>query len=498
MIASTLSDLLSSRGVARHLFTPQDFGACADGVALDTEAIQRAVDAAAAARGTVYFPPGRYVSGTVHLRSNLHLELASGAVLEGSLEREDYQRLPEPEDAALRVSEYYWYALLLGHDVENVFITGRGVLDGNGAILADNLAAYYPRVGPQRKVDERFRPVLINLVGCRNCGVSGLRLINPASWTQAYVHCTGLRLENLDVEGVSAWNNDGLDLCGCRDVIICGCRINAADDGICLKSSGRAVENVTISDCIIRSSASGIKFGTASARGFFNITVSNITIYDTARSGITLQIVDGGSLEQVTFTNISMRNVGNAIYLRVGDRRRGNAAHGRVGSMRQVVISNVVAEITGADCDAAYPFRAPRPEPRLNPLPCALVGLPGACIEDVVLSNLRFTFRSSLCAPARVVAAVDVARVPESAADYPEYDQFGELPAWGFFLRHARGITMRDVHLRLEGHDVRPAILCDDVENLRIEGVGVHAPEGARAIYHSVPAPILTPVASST
>jgi len=477
-------------------FTPRDFGAAVDGITLDTAAIQAAIDAAAAVRGSVYFSPGRYLSGTLYLRSNLHLEFAAGAVLLGGVDKTDYERLPEPEDEALLRSEYFWYALLLGHDLENVFITGRGTIDGNGVILSENLAEHYPRMGPQRKVDERFRPVLINLVACRNCEVSGLRLINPASWTQVYVHCTGLRLEKLDVEGISAWNNDGIDLCGCRDVIISGCRINSADDGICLKSSGRRVENVTISDCIIRSSASGIKFGTASAQGFFNITVGNITIYDTARSGITLQIVDGGSLEQVTFTNISMRNVGNAIYLRVGDRSRGNVAHGGVGSMRQVVISNIVAEITGADCDAAYPFRAPRPEPCLNPLPCALVGLPGACIEDVLLSNLRFTFRGNLCAPARVLTAADAWRVPESAADYPEYDQFGELPAWGFFLRHARGVTMRDVHLRLEGSDVRPAILCDDVEKFRFDGVDVHAPDGALTIYHSgassAPAPTVS------
>ncbi len=484
MIESSSASPGIGESVPSSCFTPKEFGAAADGVGLDTLPIQAAIDAAAAVRGTVHFPPGCYLTGTLHLRSNLHLKFASGAVLLGSVDKADYERLPEPEDEALLKSEYYWYALLLGHDLENVVVTGRGMIDGNGTVLAGNLAAHHPRVGPQRKVDERFRPVLINLVACRNCEVSGLRLLNPASWTQAYVHCTGLRLENLDVEGISAWNNDGIDLCGCRDVIIRGCRINAADDGICLKSSGRAVENVTISDCIIRSSASGIKFGTASAQGFFNITVSNITIYDTARSGITLQIVDGGSLEQVTFTNISMRNVGNAIYLRVGDRSRENASHGRAGSMKQVVISNVVAEITGFDCDAAYPFRAPRPVPRLNPLPSAIVGLPGACIEDVVLSNIQLVYRDNLCAPGRIITPVDAAHVPEGAADYPEYDQFGELPAWGIYLRHVRNITLRDVSLRLEGHDVRPAVLTDDAANLRVEGMDVHAPAGASAIYH--------------
>ncbi|SDU02895.1 Pectate lyase superfamily protein [Verrucomicrobium sp. GAS474] len=450
------------------VFTPQDFGAKADGATHDTAAIQAAVEAAHRARGTVLFPPGRYLSGTIHLRSHIQFELGYGAVLIGSLEREAYQRIPETGVPVEGQDSACWYSLLLGHGLDGVVITGRGTLNGNGSRLCEAFAHHYPPVGPQKKIDEKYRPLLINLVECRRCEVSGLTLEEGASWMQSYSRCVDLRLENLRVEGISAWNNDGLDLCDSREVVIRGCHINAADDGICLKSTHLPVEDVVISDCVVRSSASGIKCGTASSQGFRNISISNVVIFDTARSGITLQVVDGGTLEQVAVSNVTMRNVGNAIYLRLGDRSRRNAAHRNVGALRQVTISNVVAEVTGFDADAGYPFRAPRHEPRLNPLPSAIVGLPDAKIEAITLSNIRLLYRGGLHAPESILTPGN--EVPESRADYPEYDQFGELPAWGFYLRHASDIVFRDVRARLEGEDVRPGLVQDDVEGFEVKG----------------------------
>ena len=466
----------------RHI-TPQEFGAQGDGVSLDTEAIQAAVDHAAKTGSVLYFPAGRYLTGTVRLRSNLTMEISRQAILTGSADPADYPEIPEPSDPTLKQKEHFLHALLFGDKVENVVITGHGTLDGNGArIYPEWCAAHFPDT-PTKHLAPTFRPVLIQLAGARNCEVNGITLTNSGSWTQSYVCCSGLRLEGLTVEAISAWNNDGIDLCDSRDVIIHGCRINCADDGICLKSSSRPVENVVVSDCIVRSSASAIKFGTASAQGFRNITITNISIYDTARSGITLQIVDGGSLEQVTISNITMRNVGNAIYLRIGDRSRGNASHQNAGVLRQVSISNVVAEITGFDSDAAYPLRAPRPNPRPNPLPSIVAGLPGAVIEDVILSNIQLLYRGDLCAAGKVLPPERCAEVPESAGEYPEYDQFGELPAWGFYLRHVRGVVMRDISLRLEGEDLRPAIVAEDAGDLRLEGMNIKGPEGVEPVY---------------
>lgn len=474
--------MLSEGSEERPYVTPADFGAVADGETMDTVALQAAIDFAAEQPCVLFIPSGRYLSGSLHLRSNLSMKLAQGAVLVASANPEDYELLEESEDESRKQREHFFRAFLRGQDLKNVRLSGNGVLDGNGERVSDEWPRYFPLTS-QGKIDEKLRPPLIHLIDCQNCEVSGITLYNPASWTQNYVRCRGLRLENQVVEAVSAWNNDGIDICDCQDVIIRGCRINSADDGICLKSSGAIVQDVVVSDCVVRSSASAIKFGTASSGGFRNIAITNIVIYDTARSGITLQIVDGGLLEQVTISNISMRNVGNAFYLRLGDRNRPPGAE-RPGTMRQVVISNVVAEITGFGADSAYPLRAPRLDPLPNPLPSAIAGLPNAPIEDVILSNIQLLYRGEIHAKDRILSSDSSHLIPESTADYPEYDQFGELPAWALYLRHARGIILRDVICCLEGSDIRPAILADNVTDLKVDNVICRGPGDIEATHN--------------
>lgn len=464
------------------LFTPQEFGALADGAALATDAVQAAVDAAhEAGGGTVFFAPGKYVIGSVYLRSFVTLELSNGAQILGSTAKEHYRKLeetsPEITDRKTHgwqnLHEYAYFGMFLADSAENVVIRGEGTIDGQGNVFVPKYDSVYPAV--TGALHTRHRPVIFHFYRCRNVTISGITLKNPAGWLQCHLLGDGLSIEGVKIHSLSAWNNDGIDLVDTRNVVIRGCRINCADDAICMKSTSRVVENVVVSDCIIRSSASAVKCGTGSAQGFRNITVTNLVIYDTARSGIALQAVDGGTIEFVNISNITMRNVGNAIFMRIGDRARIHHAHKNVGAIRDVSISNVLAEISGFDADAGYDFRAPRHDPLPNPLPSVMAGLKQAPICGVRFSHVQLIYTGQLLDPSRVVTSEKCTSVPEAESAYPEYDQFGDLPAWGFYIRHARDIAFDDVRLVLRGDDVRPAILADDLSDSRFAMVDIAA-----------------------
>lgn len=478
--------------VPTPVFLPQSYGARGDGERVETLRIQAAIDAAyAAGGGTVYFSAGRYLTGSLHLRSNVRIYVGPGAVILGSSSKDDYQRHPEviPELSTAHphgvksLHEYNSPALFLAFREQNIAVVGEGVVDGQGGLFGRRNDPVYP--ANKGALHSRYRPCLFHFVECNGVTVSGLTLKNPCGWMQCHLHCDDVRVTDIIVDSVSAWNNDGIDVVGCRNVVIRGCRINAADDGICLKSTGRLVENVTISDCIVRSSASAFKCGTGSGAGFRNIVVDNLVVYDTARSGITLQVVDGGLLQNVIISNVVMRNVGNAIFLRLGDRSRMSQSQDRPGMLEDVVIGDVLAEITGFDADATYDFRAPRRSPLPNPLPSSVVGLSDAPVRNVHLHNVHLRYVGDVHDASAIIGPEECDHVPDERASYPEYDVFGELPAWGFYARHVDGLTMRDVFMDLRGSDPRPAVVLDNVRSVRCHGL--QTPRGDRDVrlHHS-------------
>jgi len=458
MVVSAALTLASAAAMAAEAdFDVRRFGAVEGGKALSTAAIQRAVDeVAAAGGGTVVLPPGRWLSGTVRLRSRVTLLLEAGCTLVGSTDLKDY---PEQRPAVRSYTDnYVTQSLIAGEGLEGVAIRGPGCIDGSGAAF--------------RRKEYLARPYVIRLVGCRGVLVEGVTLRDSPMWMQHYLACEHVTIRGITVSNHVSYNNDGLDIDGCTDVSISDCRIDSDDDALCLKSTlDRPCRAVRIANCLLSSHCNALKMGTESNGGFQDITISNCVIlaprlsqpmYGKARgiSGIALEIVDGGRLDGVAVSNIVIRGVTVPLFMRLGNRARPFAKDGPrppVGTFRNVRISHVIAT------EAAS-------------VGCALAGIPGHPLQDVTLSDVRLVFEGG---GKREDAARDV---PEKEADYPEALMFGALPAYGLFARHVRGLKLSGVELAAEKADARPAIVCDDVEGLRLDGLEAAAWPGAPAL----------------
>jgi len=431
--------------------TPQQFGAIGDGSRLDTKPVQQAIDAVSKLGGTVLFSPGRYLCGTIFLKSNVRLHLSAGAVLLGSTDINDYaETVPKQRSYT---DKYTRHSIIYGEGLENVSLVGQGVIDGQGA-------AYRWR-------EYKNRPFVIRMIGCKNIVVQGLTLQNSAMWMQHYLDCENLRIHSIRVSNLVTYNNDGLDLDGCRNAVVSDCIMETDDDALVLKSTfDRPSEDITITNCVLSSHCNALKMGTESNGGFKNVTISNCVIHsprDTSyfygsqrgSSAISLEIVDGGTLDGIAISNIAIEGVSVPLFLRLGNRARPFIPGGEkpdVGRLGNVTMQNVTAR-------------------GVSKVGCSITGLPGHPVRNVKLSDIQIEFEGG--------GDLEDARktVPELPAEYPEATMFGTLPAYGFYCRHVEGLSFSNVSLRTTATDDRPALICDDVRNLELKGFGGQPPQ---------------------
>ncbi len=457
--------VLASFGLAKANrtvnFNVKDYGAVGDGINLDSKAINKAIDAAAAVGGgTVYLPAGKYLSGSIHLKSNISLFIDQGAIIIAApvSAANGY----DEEEASINTiyqdsGHSHWHnSLIWGEDLHDVSILGQGQIWGKG------LYKDYVK-------DKQSANKAIALYRCRNVNIRDISVLH-GGWFA--ILATGV--DNLTIDNVILdTNRDGMDIDCCRNVHVSNCSVNSPyDDGICLKSTfglgfARATENVTITNCGVSGFDEGsfldgtykrtdslhwkdgpvgrIKFGTESNGGFKNITISNCT-FNYCR-GLALETVDGALLEDVAITNITMRDIVNApIFLRIGARMRGPAGV-PVGELRRVIISNVVAYNT---------------EPGQGVL---ISGIPNHPVKDITLKDIKLYFKGT-------GTAQQAAReVPEMEKGYPEPSSFGTLPAYGFFVRHAEGLTLENIELNFLNDEQRPAFIFDNVNMVQLRFV---------------------------
>ncbi|MEW6507650.1 MAG: glycosyl hydrolase family 28 protein [Bacteroidota bacterium] len=445
------STLISGQSVYHNI---KDYGAVGDGVKLETSAIQSAIDNCAINGGTVLIPPGKYLTGSLELKSNVDIYISIGALLLGSTDISDYKefvpQMKSYNDAFLKHSIFY------AEKAENISIRGKGVIDGQGSAFKVTT----------REKPERYknRPYVIRFVECKNVRIEDVTMQNSAMWMQQYLACEDLIIKGIRVYNHANQNNDMMDIDGCKNVIISDCIGDTDDDGITLKSTSfRITENVVITNSVVSSHCNAIKLGTESHGGFRNISISNIVVKPSADtepifghpkgiSGITLGMVDGGIIEGVSISNVRIEGTHVPIYMRLGNRARkffdDQPAPG-VGIFKDVMISNIMA----TDVQSS--------------IGCSITGIPNHYVHNVSLSNISIEF------PGGGLVEDEKKIVPEFEGHYPESTKWGTLPSFGFFIRHAKNINLNNVELRLKNPDSRPAIIVDNVKGIKITGLKV-------------------------
>ena len=429
------------------------YGAVGDGKTLNTIAIQKAIDEChQQGGGKVMFPAGKWLSGTIVLKDQVALHFNKDACLLGSTDINDYQNIdPFTDGLGIDVG----WALLVAVDAKNIGIEGDGAIDGQGSRLKEQQIATDTRPESQRW---GRRPFLVRIVRCENVTVKGITLNYAAAWTSHYFQSKKVTIEDVKIVSHGVAHNDGIDIDGCQDVRIKNCDVVSGDDALCFKttSSTMACSNIVVSGMRLKSNQGAIKMGTESMAPFENITITDCYIYDTNNGGIKLLTVDGAHLRNVQISDITMVNVRTPMLLRLGSRlsvfRKGKDSQQTTGTLENVVIKNVKAQ--AADKAQLMP-----------PTGILITGVPGHYITNVTLQNIEI----SLAGGGTLENAQQ--QVPEAVDKYPEVKTFGPLvPAYGIWARHVKGLKLVNITLHLNNNDQRPAFICEDGQDIELNG----------------------------
>ena len=491
-LAASHPDPGNAAAPIQQIFDVRQYGATGDGKTLDTDAVNRAIDAAAAAGGgMVRFPAGTYLCFSIHLKSQIHLFLEQGCTIQAADSPLPGQQTgynggkydaAEPNTPWEDYQDYghnHWHnSLIWGEGIHDFSITGPGLIDGKGLSFGANRAqrGNYPiYVAEQPGVGNKA----IALKNCRNVILRDFSILNGGHFGLLLTGVDNLTIDNLNIDT----DRDGIDIDCCQNVRVSNCSVNSPwDDGICPKSSyalgyARPTKNLTITNCLVTGSYvlgsvldgtfkkygegerigrnGRIKCGTESNGGFINVTISNCVFEGCL--GYALESVDGALLEDFTITNTTMRDLySGPIFMRLGRRLRGPKETTKVGTMKRVLISNLCC------------FSAPHPGSILS-------GIPGNSIEDVKLSNIYVETVGG--------GTPDMAKVvpPELEDGYPDPHRFGPIPASGFFLRHMRNLEMSHVEIANAAPDVRPSFYLTYVD--RADFFAVTAPRGTDGAF---------------
>ena len=424
----------------KRVLTPEQFG-YAGGTA--TPAIQAAIEAAARqGGGTVRLAHGDYVSGTLDLRTGIRLEIAKGARLLASLDISDYPervaRRRTVQDTNMGMNQ----SLIHAEGCADIALAGEGTIDGRGASFK----------GDETIHGTPGRPFVVRVIDCQRVHVSGLTLLDSPCWMQNYLNCDDLLIENLHVENQANFNNDGLDIDGCRGVIVRHCHISSGDDALCFKGASQApTQDVLIEHCTLYSSCNALKLGTDSQSVFRNVLARHLEIGGVtdamrhikpvgADSGISWEMVDGGTAENIMARDIHIVHARSPLFLRLDDRGRVKPEDPKpgIGTLRRIVFDRITGEDNG-------------------PKGSYFLGMPEKAIADVALRDIAIRGQSG------AGPAPDEATIGEMHLAYPDAHMLtGNAPAYGLWTRHVNGLSLHNVRFTPDGAETRPMLKITD------------------------------------
>ena len=455
-------------------YNVREFGAKGDGVTLDTAAVQAAIDACTRDQGgTVLIPAGDFVIGTLELKSNVTLHLATKGRLLGSPNKEDYRagRGIPPGNGNI--------VMLGGADLENVTIEGNGTIDGNGLKFwtgqGDN-------TGPGQNSAQGYfqRPHLIVFHRCRNLRMRDVFLVASA------YHCTRiLDCEQVWFDGVRIYNrvnknNDGFHFNNCQYVHVMNCDIKCQDDACALFGSNKWV---TVSNCTFSTRWSIFRFGSGQSE---NITVTNCVIYDTFGSVVKMAARANSRHENITFSNLIMKNVTGPITLGLQSARRpstnpipapppASTPPAVKGIVRNIAFNGIRAWVAaeGQQYPDMHWEQSYRDGERRTCI--TLNGVGDDFLENISLTDVHVIYEGGGTA-----GEAKLRDVPQIAG---EYFEFGPRPAYGLFARNIRGLTLQNVRLEFTKPDLRPSVVFDHVTDATVNGLAVQGnPEAESAL----------------
>ena len=416
---------------------PIDFGAKHDGKTKDTVALQAAIDACAGKGGTVHLHDGTYLSGMLRLKSDLVLHLDSTAQILGTQDDADYpSQSPPLDNTQLKNCRK---SLLYAESVSNLRLEGTGTINGNG-----NAPQW---IGPSTLHPEATRPMLFFAAKGKNISIKDLTLTHSAMWGVVNMEIDGLTIDHVTIDTLYSGNRDGIDVVDCHHVVIQDSTIASEDDSICIKSGSRyGVDDVVVKNCKVKSTiANALKFGTASYGSFKNVLFDTITVQSADKAAMAVESVDGADISNITFRNIQFKDVGSPIFIILGNRGETPKTDvAKIGTIDGIHFENVSGDTM------RYNWASP--------------------ISGFVKNGTTYTLRNLTFTNVKITNKGGMGNVPadppEYVGQYPDPNLWGNMPAYGFFIRHADGVTLKNSTPLVAGSDSRQGVVQRDVANL--------------------------------
>jgi len=462
-----------------HIYNIRDYGAKGDGKALDTAALQAAIDACTRdGGGTVLVPAGTFQIGAVELKSNVTLHIAAEGKLLGTADGKQYHAVDAiPLQGDHTLGDGNW-ALLFAVNAKNLAIEGPGTIDGQGAQFHSAVRG----TPPPSKRSGNDRPYHILMYKCEDVRIRNLSLVDCAYHSIRIIQSRRIFIDSLYIHNRVNGNNDGFHFISAEHVTVSNCTVLSQDDACAMFGSCKFI-NITNSTFSTRWSV--FRFGGGFAE---NITVSNCVLYKVYGCPIKFQGNDGSRFENISFSNLILQEVTGPIHLGVGPQPQRTVNPGLQPEVhaprppaiaRNISFSNIRGTVTdrgGQLPESSLGSDTLRPGEGHS---CITFNCAGdATMENISLSDIHLTFAGG--GTAEEGARRDLPKIAG------EYFMLGPMPAYGLYARNVHGLTVSDVRFQTSSQDLRPAVIFDHVVDAAISLISVQADPKAESAFRFI------------